>query len=212
MPTLQKEVTKKERHRLDAYYTAGQLTNALLDHVLAQYIKPHTTFLEPCNGLGAISSAIDEYMFTTYPRSELGDIVECWDIDPELMNGHNDKICDASLAQSWDGVNVDWVVSNPPYTQPQCQQIIEHSFTHARCGIAMLLRLTYDEPCKERANFLRENILSHQLIFNPRPQFRSDTKGTDSVTSAWFVWMKKDYAELHGLAQTEKVYVTDWRN
>lgn len=210
MPTLTKE--KKQRHKNDAYYTAEQLTNALLSNVLAQYIEPHTTFLEPCNGLGAISSAIDDYMFTTYGRSELSNIVECWDIDPELMDGHNDKICDASHWLPWENVEVDWVVSNPPYTQPMCQQIIEHSFEHARCGIAMLLRLTYDEPCKERADFLRNNIMSHQIIFNPRPQFRTDTKGTDSVTSAWFVWLKKDFAAQCGLAQTEKVYVTDWRN
>jgi hypothetical protein len=210
MPTETKE--KRQRHKLDAYYTAEKLTQALVHNVLAQYITPNTTFLEPCNGLGAISSVIDDYVFSTYPYCEFGDIVECWDIDPELMDGHNDKICDSSLEESWYGVMVDWVVSNPPYTQPECQQIIEHSFNHVRCGIAMLLRLSYDEPCAGRAEFLQNTLMSHQIIFNPRPQFRTDTKGTDNVTSCWFVWLKEDFAKECGIAQTEKIYVTDWRS
>jgi hypothetical protein len=49
----------------------------------------------------------------------------------------------------------------------------------------MLLRLSYLEPCNNRAEFLSVNPPS--LIVLPRISFTGDGK-TDNVTCAWFVW------------------------
>ena len=54
----------------------------------------------------------------------------------------------------------------------------------------MLLRLTFLEPCKNRAELLKtyaDNLVA-VIPVNPRPKFRKDTRSTDSTTVAWFVW------------------------
>ena len=52
----------------------------------------------------------------------------------------------------------------------------------------MLLRLSYAEPCLNRAEWLKAHPISH-LIVLPRISFTGNGK-TDNVTCAWFVWDK----------------------
>jgi len=52
----------------------------------------------------------------------------------------------------------------------------------------MILRLSWAEPTVQRGAWLERNPYS--LITLPRHKFRKDKKGTDSVTSAWFLWDK----------------------
>jgi hypothetical protein len=188
----------KQRHTLDAYYTATKLTDALIYHVLLDEAEYTDLIYEPCVGKHSITNALHAKGFMNLHTN---------DIDTSLHNvdTHNDaSIYDESLYKAFD-----WVITNPPYIQPQCQQILENSMKYARKGICMLLRLTYDEPCANRREFLRKNHMSHQLIFNPRPRFRNDTKGSDSATSCWFVWMDK-YQSHPNVVGTQKIYVTDW--
>ncbi len=186
----------KTRHNLDAYYTATKLTESLIQNVLLDCADFTDSIYEPCVGKHSITDALHANGFMNLRTN---------DIDTSLTNvdTRNDaSIYDESLYKQFD-----WVITNPPYTQPQCQQILENSMKYARKGICMLLRLTYDEPCANRRAFLRNNHMSHQLIFNPRPKFRTDTKGSDSATSCWFVWMHRDYFYS---VDTRKIYVTDW--
>lgn len=189
----------RERHNLDAYYTSSKLTEILVEKVLSKYAALTDTILEPCAGKSSITDALW--------RNGYDDLIE-WDIDDTIPRIANVK--DASIYDPEWEKRVDWVVTNPPYVQPTCQQIIENSMRYARKGIAMLLRLTYDEPCKDRAEFLRNTWMTHQILFNPRPRFRTDTKGTDSATTCWFVWMQDDFAREHNLVATEKIYVNGW--
>jgi hypothetical protein len=73
--------------------------------------------------------------------------------------------------------------------------------------MAMLLRLSYLEPCENRASWLVEHPPAKLIVFNPRPRFRADTGGTDSVTSAWFIWHR--FGDSQG---TELEFCTNWRN
>lgn len=189
----------KQRHNLDSYYTSSKLTEVLVEKVLEVYAEKTDTILEPCAGTSSITDALW--------RNGFDEIFEC-DIDETLPRIN--VIKDASIYDPEWEKSVDWVVTNPPYTQPTCQQIIENSMRYARKGICMLLRLTYDEPCSNRAEFLKNNVMTHQLLFNPRPKFRADTKGTDSATTCWFVWMQPDFAAQHNLVSTKKIYVTGW--
>jgi hypothetical protein len=96
-----------------------------------------------------------------------------------------DANADATSPAFWDGLepDIDWVVSNPPFTC--CTPIIVGAFRVARKGVAMLLRLSYLEPCNDRAEFLAAHPPS--LIVLPRISFTGDGK-SDNVTCAWFVW------------------------
>lgn len=160
------------RRYLDAYYTpAGQML-ALLEH---QDITG--SIIEPCVGGGDIA------------RQLPGDI-ETNDIDPSVSAQQH---LDAGGAELWAGRGVDWVVSNPPYKQPACRDIVAHAVGTARVGVAMLLRLSFLEPTAKinpRGPWLAEHPPSRLLVL-PRCSYTGDGK-TDSVTTAWVIWLRRE--------------------
>jgi hypothetical protein len=114
---------------------------------------------------------------------------------------------DATKDELYSKLTFDWAIGNPPFKQ--AFPIVKKTYQHCRKGVAFLLRLSFDEPTQERYDWLQStsNRLSHQIIFSgPRPSFREGEKGTDSVTTAWFVWQKK-----HSQG-TRKVYIRNWNN
>lgn len=175
------------RLKHDQYFTPKALVDPLLE--ILDLSKDVICF-EPCAGDSAIANQLP--------------VVIKADIDPEL--GH--LVFDATNKNAWESVVVgykpDWVITNPPYSQPDCDRIIQNAWDFTEEGVAMLLRLSYLEPCKGRAKFLKEAALSSLIIFNPRPQFIPAKKSTDSSTVAWFVW-RKDWAD-----QTQIIYCTNW--
>jgi hypothetical protein len=84
-------------------------------------------------------------------------------------------------------------VSNPPFNLAEA--IVPLALEHARIGVAMVLRLSWFEPTLDRADFLKQHPPA--LINMPRHDFRGDGK-TDSVTSAWFIWLADDGARQFG--------------
>jgi hypothetical protein len=85
----------------------------------------------------------------------------------------------------------DWVITNPPYalsTGAKASDFVRQAFAFAPC-VAMLLRLSWLEPCPDRADILQRRP-PQQIIILPRISFTGPhgRRGTDSVTSAWFVW------------------------
>jgi hypothetical protein len=51
----------------------------------------------------------------------------------------------------------------------------------------MLLRLTFTEPVRERAEWLAKHPMAAHWTL-PRYRWRQDTKGTDWATCAWMIW------------------------
>jgi hypothetical protein len=183
------------RQPLDFYPTPGLLTWALLDSHRFVPWRNQATVLEPCNGEGAISDVLKE--------SGLFRLVDAADIDetkPAALT------MDATDPQAWARMaRYDWVITNPPYNQAPA--ILPLAYDNCRVGMAMLLRLSYLEPCANRASWLAEHPPAKLIVFNPRPQFRADTGGTDSVTTAWFIWHR--FGNSQG---TELEFCTNWRN
>lgn len=180
----------------DQYFTPPELV-----HVLQRSVSffADETYFEPCAGDGAINKCFSNAMITA-------------DLDPDM--DVDVPRFDATLHQDWvchfaeRGIEtVDWVITNPPYKQPDCDAIIQNAWDFANKGIAMLLRLSYLEPCKGRAQFLKDNWLSHLIVLNPRPQFIPGKKTTDSSTAAWFVW-QKNWKQM----STRTIFCDDWRS
>jgi len=185
------------RLKNDQYFTPPGLIYPLLKEMR---FNADAIYFEPCAGDGAIAKAL---------ATEINEEnILAADIDHDLkglgMNGF-----DATDTEEWchryGRFRPDWVITNPPYKQPDCDQIIQNAWEFAEEGIAMLLRLSYLEPCQNRDKFLKEAYLSHLIIFNPRPQFIPGKKATDSSTVAWFVWEKKPVS-----SRTLITYCTDW--
>ena len=125
-----------------------------------------------------------------------------------------DYYLDATEAESWQAFDADggfdWVVENPTFRL--ASTILPHALDHARVGVAFLLRLSYAEPCDDRAEWLQKHTdqMVAQISFSPRPRFRSDTTGTDPLTVAWFVWRKDWSWKKLGIVCPFQ-FVHDWR-
>lgn len=162
----------KKRSLVDFYGTPEGATKSLLTRVSIS-----GSILECCDGAGAISSVL---------AAEEG-ISRIITNDLYPTREGKDFYLDATAPASWRSFPaVEWVVTNPPFAL--APRIIPHALNHASVGIAMLLRLTYLEPCENRAGWLERNPPSN-LIVLPRISFTMDGS-TDNVTAAWMVWLR----------------------
>lgn len=159
---------------LEFYRTPTWATATLLDRLGCD-----GSVLEPCSGDGAITE-----MFRSGARH-----VTTNDIDVEMDADYHLDASDPASWVRWNG-RFDWIVSNPPFSKAHA--IVPLAVDAAISGVAMLLRLSWLEPCKNRAGWLSDNP-PRALFVLPRMSFTGDGK-TDSVTCAWMVWTKLDAA------------------
>lgn len=161
------------RREHDFYPTPGWATRELLKRgwVIGRV-------LEPCVGAGDIARELIGQPYI--------DSVMTNDLDRRRDAMSH---ADATDAAWWKSLPpIDWVVSNPPFSV--ADQIVPLAHKYAN-NVAMLLRLSYLEPCEGRGTWLEEHPPS--LIVLPRISFTGDGN-TDSVTCAWMVW-NSDYAQ-----------------
>lgn len=162
------------RRHLDTYFTPKSAVLALLPSI------PHlTSIFECCNGDGDIS---DVFLDSGFNQVMTNDIQQFYPADHHF---------DATDPLSWHtlkskGVAMDFVVTNPPYTR--AAEIVPLAYEHCTIGMAMLLRLSWLEPCANRRDWLRKYPPT-ELIVLPRISFTGNGK-TDSVTCAWMIWNK----------------------
>jgi hypothetical protein len=179
----------RKRIERDFYPTPDKLIRAYLHHQQRPQIARDSRILEPCKGDGAI---LDPLLEMGFEKAFGTDIVDGADFD-------------ATENLYWDcQPRPDWVFSNPPFNV--AAEIISQAIDKAKCGVIMLLRSSFLEPCKKRRHLLN-NQITHITFCNPRPQFRADTKGTDSSTVAFICWSSKNQENSQN-AQIS--YLTDW--
>jgi hypothetical protein len=174
-----------ERITHELHDTPAPLTHAALEAIFGRTYNHRLgtpswmrqlTILEPCVGNHAIERVI----------TQCGGIVFTNDIS---LSHSADTHLDATLPAAWQSFPpVDWVITNPPFSK--ASQIIPLAYNHASAGVAMLLRLSWIEPCADRAKFLHAHPPTSTIIVNPRPAYIPGSKSTDSVTSAWIIWRK----------------------
>lgn len=164
-------MARTPRRKRDQYFTPEDAVATLLARIP---ITPHQTVLEPCVGSGNIAA----------PLICHGNVVFTNDIDSTFQA---DTYMDATDPLAWPFFQpADWVISNTPFSH--APQITPLAYDYAAVGIALLLRLSYLEPCLNRDTWLATHPLSG-VIPIPRISFTGDGK-TDQVATAWFVWLK----------------------
>jgi hypothetical protein len=166
------------------YETAEPFTRWLFAYMRDNLTAIRGRCFEPCVGNGAIIKASGHgFWFAN-------------DIDPQWPADVHKDACDRSL---WMAHQVDWTITNPPFTLaiPILQQALE--FSHV--GVAMYLRLSIHEPLKEgiRRTFFAEHKPTATLVLPRFAHQRSRAKGiwsTDSMTSCWCVWVKGEQRQV----------------
>lgn len=160
------------RRENDFYPTPGFATRELV-----RRIPIRGNVFEPCVGAGDILRELE-----TCPRIRSLATNDLDRTHAAMMHA------DATDSRWWNTLlPYDWVVTNPPFVV--ADKILPLAFQHVKVGVAMLLRLTYLEPCEGRGAWLDENPPTI-LIVLPRISFTGDGD-TDSVTCAWMVWDKR---------------------
>ena len=159
------------RDALDRSYTPHWCTEGLLEHV-------HVSgrILEPCAGKGGIAS----------PLARHGLDVMWQDIDKD----GNALVIQDFMAPDHQATGYDWIISNVPYQTEDytAADFVRKALTLAP-KVAMLLRISWLEPCADRIDILEGNPPS-LIIYLPRPSFNGPgrSNGTDTCTSVWAVW------------------------
>ena len=191
------------RHLLDLYRTHSGLTHAFVEYWQAETVHRSPLeglILEPTAGDLAIVNALQQW---TGNRARF----LTNDINPDMPT---DLHYDATDQAFWDRQSVglaNWVITNPPFGHAPL--IVPKAYAAAQRGVAMLLRLSWLEPCQDRRGFLTDHPPNYLYTFNPRPKFRLSKKGkpaTDNVTVSWFIW---DKAAQH--VGTIHRSLTDWQ-
>lgn len=184
-------------------------TNEKLVDLLFETYSPFGAIVEPCAGPGRMSGAINRW-------AEAQTITN--DIDTRFDCDFHGDACDP-MADVWQSeYDFQWAISNPPFGI--AEKMLPVIWGNVDSGMAMLLRLSYQEPTKGRHKWLIDmsDHLRYQIIVNPRPMFRKGEinprtgkmYGSDQVTVAWFVWNKTWSWKTRGLACPFQ-YAHGWR-
>jgi len=200
------------RQEFDNYPTMRELTWALVDRL--PELDPLSTIVEPCaGGLDIVQAITAKLPDTVYITN---------DIHPGCACAYTSDAADRDAAV-WQQVRAlgdrhagkpEWTITNPPFKL--AHKILPLALEHSAVGVAFLLRLSYLEPTMKRqarGAWLRahEDQMVRLIPFgNPRPWFPPYAKDeTDSVTPAWFVWLKEWSWRAHGI-QSPIQFVNDW--
>lgn len=172
------------RRPLEKYYSPDWAVKCLK---LGLPFTLRGSIYEPCVGDGAIAK----------PLRAAGHEVHTNDIDLGVQADFHHDFTQHNMEDYL--LPTDWVVTNPPFSL--ALPMLENALTIARVGVAFLLRLSFAEPtdAKDKRNlYPRAPFFDasdwHKprgMIVTPRYSFTGDNN-TDSVTTAWFVWLVKD--------------------
>ncbi|MDX2098186.1 MAG: DUF3102 domain-containing protein, partial [Leptolyngbyaceae cyanobacterium bins.59] len=202
-PVTEEPSSRKERIEGDKYYSPDGLIRALTDQ-----IEITGEALDPCAGDGRMANFLTE---ETRAYAFMADLKPKYSFDyAEPFDATLRSNWEAIVQEVFEGDIPEWTITNPPFNQ--AHQILPLSWEFSLVGVAFLLRLSWLEPCGNRAEWMKEHAdhLTNVIVFNPRPQFREDTNGGDQVTVAWFVWRKNFSWQKQGLP-CPFTFITDWR-
>lgn len=196
------------RRPLDKYDTPhATLLVAALVELLGSSLRG--TVIEPCAGDGNMARAIEDLTgLDVIEKDILDPFPDHWDATDYLAWGN------ASGTQG----GADWVITNPPFDK--ALPILENAFDFSEVGVAMLLPITWNEPCENRRDWLLNHAdnLRYIMPVSPRPHFRKGEINPktgkkykeDPRTVCWYVW-RKDWSWNRLGIPCPFQYLAGWR-
>src|SRR5688572_23630824 len=171
-PVPRSRPARAVRRPHDFYETPRWQLEALLCRVP---LPPGTCVIEPCAGNGALAVPLVEHGYRVWAN----DLIErpAYALDSEL---------DATQRASWEAIRretpIQAVVANLPFARALPILALAVEFAPF---VATILRRTWDEPTHDRGPWLAAHPCTGQIVL-PRHSYRG--KGSDSTTTAWFLW------------------------
>ena len=165
------------RRENDFYPT---LDNNAIERLMTYWdIWVDADIFEPCAGDLHLVKQLKDLEYYSVQYTDLKILGDC-------------KYFDATSKYMWEDREAekgkpDFTITNSPFAL--APKILPLAYEYSKYGVAMLLRLSYLEPCKNRAVWLAEHPIS-KIISIPRISFTGDGK-SDFVATAWFVWDKR---------------------
>jgi len=170
-----------EKPRLEQYFTPVDAVLKLRDF-LPNPLSSIDLVFEPCVGKRIIPHCLEWPLREDRPRKYLMN-----DIDASL--GALESNFDMTKRLGWSTVATQnkitrnsWCITNPPWST--APYILHYALKYFK-NVALLLRISFLEPCKDRFELPPPSTL---VVMN-RISFTGDGK-TDNVTAAWFIWSK----------------------
>ena len=195
-------MTRRPHDKYDTPY-AEAIVSPLVDF-LGQSLRG--TVLECCAGDGNLAGAIANstecdvrQRDILFPDGWDATVTKCWE----------------SFSEAFD---FNWTITNPPFNL--ALPILENAWEFSRVGVAFLLPITWNEPTKDRREWLVEHADNFRVIIpvSPRISFRQGEinpktgkpYGSASTTVCWYVWEKNwSWREL-GIKSPFQ-YLAGWR-
>ena len=179
------------RNKYDRFTTSVEQLEQLLS-----FITPSGVVADICGGQ---LDAIHQHFSRRLPGSPtLEDMVatNCVtnDLNHLVKSHYHMDASSSNFANAWKETVaaehglVDWVITSPPYGS-NAAKCVASALRLARRGVAMKLRITFLEPCADRAQLLRDYPVD-LLVSMKRDGSRG--KSTDTVCEGWFVWYLTD--------------------
>lgn len=193
-----KAATGKPRTAMDYYPTDRRLSEFALLILQREDIRWEGPVWEPCVGSGDIVAAMPDGVVTLTN-----------DLDPDREADYHLDAADPVTWLQFPEPKPRTIITNPPFNA--ATQIARNAWQHTEDTLILLLRLSWQEPCADRAEFLRATADHLRLVIpvNPRPDFRDDGGG-DQVTVCWHVWQKSWSWAKRGMPSPFQ-YLTNWR-
>lgn len=185
------------RNKNDAYYTPPALTRVLLKRLHADYwrntvvddeeegTRRKRLIAEPCAG----DNWIDRELRAKGYQTVTGDIDPSKPVHYAGIDFFSKK-----AGRIYKGV--DGIITNPPFSA--APRFVRRAL-EITPNVAVLLRLTFLEPCESRPESARADLLRKlaRVIVLPRVSFYQGKSGTDSATCAWFIWREHRYGSTN---------------
>ena len=175
------------RNPHDFYETAPWQVDALV--VNCPEIEKARTILCPCVGDGSLLRQLQRLLPSCQFYTN--------DLDPDRRaDFHYDMTSPADwfkLLQTMP--RPDWIIENPPFA---CAlPILDHAVQVAGMGVAIMARVSFCEPTKERGPWLTDHPYQKRITLE-RYSFTGNHK-TDSATTDWLIWSKIPLAGPFGV-------------
>jgi len=168
-----------DRSETDFYPTPTASTESLFDNY---GFKDGIVVYEPAAGKGHIGKVVkDKLPNCTLYMSDLYDY------------GNKDVVTDVDFLKEDIEQEIDWVITNPPYSKDLLMPFVEKSLKIANKGVAMFLKITFLESTARYNFFNTTRCLKEVLLFsNRQPMYKNGeySKASNAIMYAWFIWDK----------------------